>query len=143
MKLTIAGRYLVAGTIAGALLTGVALAHDASDDDISTSALPVALQDGVESPWVPIAHPDGSTFRDQSGRVALVRRDVLDALLVEIGKESGGGVKGDDVAATVRIADHFDRLVELGGVVYVTSDDPRLLDYCIPEARAAGTCGAR
>jgi hypothetical protein len=127
------------------MLTGVALAHDASDEATDTTDLPAALQDGAESPWVPIATTDGATFRDASGRIALVRRDALDTLLAEIGKETGRSTTGgeDDVVATVRIADYFDRLVEMDGVVYVDANDSRLLDYCVPEALAARDCGGR
>jgi hypothetical protein len=137
------GAYLVAGALAGVALTGVALAHDTSGDEQAAadpSRQVPALELNAEPEFVPIAGADGGAIKDASGAVALVRRAAVDDLLAQLAKEGAGGRAEPGVAATVRIADYFDRLVASGAVEFVDAHDPRLLAYCTVEAQRSDTC---
>jgi hypothetical protein len=143
MKLRGPLRYVVVGAIAGAVVTGTALAHDSADHatDEPGGFVP-ALEQNASSAFVPIADGNGGIVTDVDGRVALASRAGIDRLLAEIAE--GGGTGRDprqpDAVPTVRIADHLDQLVAARAVEFVAADDPRVLAYCSVDAVAADRC---
>jgi hypothetical protein len=136
-------RYVVAGTIAGAIVTGTALAHDSSDHEADTpGAVVPALEQNAAAEFVPVADGKGGIVTDARGRVALASKAGIEALLADLAAEGGMGrdPRQPDAVPTVRIADHLDRLAAERAVEFVAADDPRLLAYCSVEAVAADRC---
>jgi hypothetical protein len=136
-------RYVVAGALVGAIVTGTALAHDSSEHEADGPGDVVpALEQNAAAAFVPIADGKGGIVTDARGRVALASRAGVDRLLSDLAAEAGVArdPRQPDAVPTVRIADHLDRLVAARAVEFVAADDPRLLAYCTVEAVAADRC---